>query len=512
MSPLLRNLSLSLVLLTLLRMALAAVWDVTPQEAYLWQLGKHGTLIGCDGGGLPGLLTFAANWFPQSSLALRALVPLLALVGSWCLFRLMTQLANESTAAWSVVFLNLLPAFNLAAIHLQREWIAAYFVLGGIHLVWLALHRAGKFSWYWPVAGALWGLGLNCSWVALSAPISLAVLILASRRWRKRTFSPGVWSLLAIWFAVGCLPLVIWNAMHGGAVMIQFLSSMGWLQRGWFQWRTMVDMLGNVHLGLSALVILAIWVCVQRVLRVRPREDAAYFLLAFSLPTILLAVLLSFFGLGNVGLLFPTYIPLCGLLTKIWNPRSVARDRQGLWQWLVLTCAATYSLLTVNTDILRQIGLSRSYGWDDSRHRMGWRETVSEIAKLSGVSANNFGSSALLIAESPELAAILDFYLPETTLVSRDDGYPRVQVLESSVATSQYAFWPRYDETRNGVPPEIANALYITDNDARETPPHLLQAGFDSVTLARVFDLKRFGSTVRLIRVYYCQNYRGLPY
>ena len=44
---------------------------------------------------------------------LRGTLPLVALAGSGMLFRLIQKMANDRAAAWAVVILNLLPAFNL---------------------------------------------------------------------------------------------------------------------------------------------------------------------------------------------------------------------------------------------------------------------------------------------------------------------------------------------------------------------------------------------------------------
>lgn len=518
MSPLLRFLVLTLALLTLVRLMLGMVLDVTPQEAYWAQCAQRGEWIGCDGGGLSAWLSGLAGWFPHSSLAVRFAAPLLALVGCWLLFGLVENLASERTAAWAVVILNLLPAFNLGAILLQPEWIAAYAMLGGMKLLWTGLHRAGTWDWHWPVAGGLWGVALLCHWTALSLPISVAFLFLASRRWRKRLFRPGPWLLLAGWFVVGILPLLWWDATHGQAFTDLLMARLGWHDVRWFDWSSVAGLLIQSLVAFSPLLAVAAGIAIVRVVRAKPREDAAYFLLAFTLPVAAAMSVAAIVGLGHTSFLIPALLPIAGLLAMVWQPRSAVRDRQSLWQWIALGSAAACSLVLLNTDLLRRVGIVREYRWDTTRKWHGWKETAAEAGRIIQDTAQQAPESVplLVIAETPELASILEFYLPNSLpLLQPQPEWPRIQVLESPVATSQFAFWPRYDAEsppgETAAPALGRNALFFTEMENRTGPPGTLAASFAEVNPLMVFEIRRLGAVIRRIKVFVCLDYRGAP-
>ena len=91
-----------------------------------------------------------------------------------------------------------------------------------------------------------------------------------------------------------------------------------------------------------------------------------------------------------------------------------------------------------------------------------------------------------------------------------------IQVMESPVPTSQYAFWPRYDEeseTPDTESPDTAGptALFFTDVASRSAPPAMIEQSFAEVTPLMEYEVRRHGSLVRRIKIFACRNYRGTP-
>ena len=517
MSPLIRFLAAAMALLTLVRWGLAATMEVTPSEAYLFQLALHRTWIGCDGGGIGMLAAGWAAWMVKSPLMLRLLMPLVALAASWMLFRLVQKMANDRAGAWTVVILNLLPAFNLGAILLRPEWIAALFVTAGLQLLWTGLHRAGTWNWHWPAAGALWGLALLADLSAFSLPFSFAFLLLASRRWRGRLWRPGPWLLLVSWLVIGILPLAWWNHQHGGALVDHWLLEMGWGDISGFAAQTLLHFVWQMTLALSPLFVVSAMLVGLQVARRQPREDAAYFLFAFSLPGFALLAGSAMIGLGKPTHLIPLIPPLCALLAFVWQPGSNLLDRRSLWQWITMGTAALASLTLLNTDLWRRAGILRSYDGDPSRQWQGWQETAAEASRIIQDSSAEFPQGLMLIAETPQLAAALDFYLPENLpILTPHPDWPRIQVMESPVPTSQYAFWPRYDEesetaSQQSPDAEGPTALFFTDVASRTEPPSMIEQSFAEVTPLMEYEVRRHGNLVRRIKIFACRDYRGTP-
>lgn len=517
MSPLLRFLLLGLVVLTMARWAAAAVWEVSPDEAYLYQLMRHRVFVGCDGGGVAALFAGTAM-FGKSALALRFFAPLIAASASLMFFRLLVSLAGERGAAWGVVLLNLLPSFNQGAIQLMPEWIAAYFAMGGMALLWKALHKSGKFDWRWPATGVLWGLALMSHPSALLLPVGLLFLFGVSRRWRGRLLRPSFWLLLLGWFVVGLLPLLIWNATHANSLMDRWLEEFGWRNKGWFHfdhaWQLLVQALGGISPLLLAGALWAAW----KTLRAIARDDAAYFLISFLLPVLAVVLFGGLLGLGNFTMLVPAIPVMLALTIHHWQPRSAIRDRQSIWQWSALALAAVMSLALLNTDLPRRAGIISGYRWDPTRSVRGWEATAKEAAAIVNEASVDSPEGLLLIAETPELAAALDFHLPADQFLLRPDpAWPRVQVMESPVATSEYAFWPRYDSEpapeATVAPPVLLGktALFFTEVENRHGPPTMISHTFGSVEPLMIYEVRRHEGLLRTIRVFVCRDYQGSP-
>jgi hypothetical protein len=504
MSSLSRFLLLTLALLTLVRWALAASMEVTPQEAYYFQLAQHKEFLGVDGGGLGNIFLM---WSGKSALGLRWAAPLVALGCSWGLFLLVRALAGERVASWAVVILNLLPAFNLGATQWHPEWLSAGFTLVGMFWLWQGLHKASAWEWRWPAAGAMWGLALLSHWGSLGVPLGVVMVLSVSRRWRKRWLRPGPWLLLGAWILVGWLPLLLWDGYHAGALVDRWLVEFGWAERTWFDGGRLLSWWAQLLVGISPLLLVAAgWACVQ-IARAKERDDASLFLLAWVFPALALGCMGAWCGLGSATWLIPILPALCGFLAVFWQPSSAVRDQRSVWQWCALGLAALFSLLLGNTDLLRRAGLVREYSWDVTRKWHGWQETAAEVERIVQDTVAEIPAGVLLIAETPELAAVLDFHLSaNVTGFQAMPDWPRVQLLESPTLHSQYAFWPRYDEDSGDetkpTPMAGRSALFFTDAAA-------LAGSFTSIRPVLVFEVRRYGAVVRRMRVFLCQDYVG---
>ena len=407
-----------------------------------------------------------------------------------------------------------MPAFNLGAVQWQPAWLAAAFTLAGMLWVWQGLHKAGAWEWRWPATGAAWGLALLSHCGAVMVPLGLIMVLSISRRWRKRWLRPGPWLLLAAWILTGWLPLLIWDSYHAGALLDHWSTELGWPELAWFDAGNWWSWWAQLLVGMSPLLLLAVgWACVS-LARAKQREDASLFLLAWVLPTLAMSCAGAWFGLGKSTWLIPLLPACCTFLAIFWQPTSAIRDQRSKWQWTALGLAAVTSLLLLDTDLIRRAGVVREYGWDTSRKWHGWQETASEVKQIVQDTTASIPDGVLLIAETPELAAALDFHLPaDVSGYQATPEWPRVQVMESPVLSSQYAFWPRYDEDSDDetAPHPMAgrSALFFTDSDQRIGPPGAIAASFQTVRPLLVFEVRRYGAVLRRMRVFLCQDYIG---
>jgi hypothetical protein len=264
-----------------------------------------------------------------------------------------------------------------------------------------------------------------------------------------------------------------------------------------------------------------------------------------------------------------------GILTvAFWHDlaqRHVAARRFAV---SALALGLVCSVLLVNTDVVRRLGIPWSYDVDPGARLRGWQTVAVSVNDLRHKLEKESGRPLFLIANKYQTASSLSFYLPEKRIDS--PGHPPVYYPESQAIENQYSLWGRYDEMVEPAElarlmlPKVADpvqrealaaalkemeALKPGDAAATETrrtlirallaidpalpldeyaseefnvslfhgrdalfitdqtrrPPRAILAGFEKVELVAQWEEKRRGLPLRLIQVFACHNYRSLP-
>ena len=124
------------------------------------------------------------------------------------------------------------------------------------------------------------------------------------------------------------------------------------------------------------------------------------------------------------------------------------------------------SLVLVNTDAVRRLGVHWPYHLDPGGRLRGWETAAISVNDLRHKIERETGKPLFLIANKYQTASSLSFYLPEKRVDGA--GHPPVYIPESQAIENQYSFWGRYDEMTE--PPVIARALLpkVTDLAKRD--------------------------------------------
>ena len=191
--------------------------------------------------------------------------------------------------------------------------------------------------------------------------------------------------------------------------------------------------------------------------------------------------------------------------------------------------ALVLSALVVDTDAARTLGVPWSYRRDPSARLLGWRSTAQSIADFRREEERDLGNPVFLIANRYQLAAELNFYLPDRPVQTADA--PPVYLPESQNLENQFSFWPGYDtvpapfrpageplptnaqdEFKDlGTSPFVGHsALFITDDDRHRQLPPSVESGFEECSQVAQYEIQRRGQPLRQVRIYACFNYRGL--
>jgi len=541
-----------LLVLTVARLVIAGSHELSEDEAYDHMgSGRPALSYFSKGPGVTTAIRLSTAVFGHGELGIRFLAPLLALGSSLLVYRLARSLFDERTAAWSVLILNVTPIFNTGSILLTPGPLSVFFWLAAMLAFWRALHRAASFNVYWPLAGMLAGIGFLCDYANALLLLSILLLLLVSRRWRGQLRKPGLYVMLAC-FLVWALPVVLWNHDHGW-ITVSHLKERGNLEDAATMGFNPGEFLGFLagHFGVYSPFLFAgmLWALALSTGRFF-RDESQAFLVAFALPIIALFFALALSEAGEWNGTAPGFISVGILLAFHFQHSALPQRVKSVLRATALGLAILLSLIALNTDSLRRLGLTWSYGVDQTQpkpaagdlltrparllanagdfsgHFRGWKTSAAAVAEIAeGTRASLGGDPVFLIANRSETAAALAYYLPDSVDPIRPDPrYPKIHIPESPAPQSQFSFWPGYGQVEERKEVTLGSgdtisveqspflgkdALYISDSPKRLSPPLAIQESFRQWHPVAVVDIRRGGEFVRRLKIFSCIGYKG---
>ena len=482
-----RFLFAALGLLTLWRWALLPTLELAPDEALAVFRVKHGQWGGFFEIGplVPlfarlGMLIGGANEF-----GVRFFAPLLALAASLAVWRLARDMFDEQIAGWAVVIVNVLPAFNLAAVSLTPGTFMMVLLPAVAGCLRSALQQADPLhrSW-WAAAACVAAAGLAQP-PAFATLAAVAFVFIMSGGLRQDLRGSGFRGILAAWLSVA-LCWLIWQGTHGWPVF----SSLYWLP----EWRLIPNLIRWIFLASPLLLVLFMMTVRAGLTRGLPLTHR-------DLPMMMLLPLAGidfFYGThecwpdtgGAVWMLFAavllahhsavTYVPV--IEQKI-SLRTIA-----------IVLAAVQSAFLLQTDLPRTLGLhwqfstnpgaatdrTPAFTSDPSKSMRGWRQSARVVSAVVQ-QAGGEGAWFVLASDWP-LAVELDHYLG------------RAEPVQSS-ASDLRSFAGR-------------SALFVTEDRAAGTVPDSLKNRFQRTELLSVARIMHAGNEVRWLKIFACHDYR----
>lgn len=469
-----RFLFAALGLLTLWRWALLPTLELAPDEALAVFRVKHGGMaIFHEMGPLVpllaklGMLVAGGNEF-----GVRFFAPLLALAASLAVWRLVRSLFDAQIAGWAVVLVNVLPAFNLAAVTLTSSTLVFALVPLAALCLRIALAHAQPLHWAWWAAGAcVCGAGMAQP-PALGVMAAVTMLFALPERLRHHLQAPGFIVIVGFW-SVGVL-CWLWDGADFA----------------WPEWRLLPNLLRWAVLVSPMLLVLF-------VLAARMASDRVTVMSQRSLP---LAMLLP---LAALDLLFGPHHRWPDMGGAVWMIFAamllahrgtvlggVAVEHRISLRTIALALAALQSAFLMQSDLPRTLGLtwrfSRQTGEasdyrhfftaDPSKSMRGWRESAKLVSAT--LKQANHAGSWFVLASDWRLAVELDHYLGQNEPVKSlvDD-------------------WG--DHAGRG-------ALFVTDDPAAIAPPEEIQKAFARTEVLSVARVMHAGNEVRWLKIFAC--------
>lgn len=486
--PLGRRLWQLIVAFTLLRIALAAVLPLTPQEAYYWLWSRNLAWSYFDHPPLASYsIALSTSVFGTTTFGIKmaAVAWSIGLNVVWA--RLLVDMgSNSRTAWWTLLSLNLVGIIAAYGVVIAPDSPLLFAWGATLWAVWRATQRDEARWWY--AAGLFLGLGFLAKYSAvLLVPVVGLFLLLSSRQrfWLARPQPYLALVLAAVIFA----PVVVWNAQHDWASFAfqttQRAAGMGrW--RPQFLLQLFATQIAVVTPYLLAIA-LAAWIAGLRGWRTLLLDDRRLLLIVAASVPLALFTFTSLRSMVKPNWLAPAYAPLIVLAIESRLATTVPRSLR-----IGLATSAAMLLAAVVAMAWPGVRLGDANTWS------GWPEAARRIDEIQRDLAAR-GQASFVFSTNYKNSALLAFHRA---------GHPRTYAQDIyGERALQFDFWPPENSLAG------ATGILAIDNRRDQAAlPNELANYCDSVTRVDTVEAGGAGRSARRIDLYECRGYRGHPH
>lgn len=473
---------------TLLRLLLAAVLPLLPQEAYYWSWSRHLDWSYFDH---PPLTTYSiaitTAVFGQTSFAIKAAAVLWSLGWNLMWARLILDMyADRRLAFWSLAALNLSLLYEAYGVGPTPDAPLLFAWVATIWSVW-RLSESGDGRW-WFAAGAFMGL----SWLGKYAGVLLLPVVLlyllSSREQRHWLLKPQ--SYLAVLLAgLIFMPAIYWNSQHAW-VSFAFQSSRRLGELGGLKPRYFLGLVASQFLLLTPYLFVMAMAVLGRGARAAfagKLDDRGRLLLLSAAIPIVLFTFISFRSLVKVNWLVPAFWSLVILGVRDLLAREDGQKR------LLRGLASSAAVLLIAGVVLTVPNFPLA---GDMNNWSGIDRAAARVDQISGALRAE-GTETFVFSPNYKISSLLRFYLPGQPRTYAEDIYGE--------AALQFDYFPLTTQLKG------ATGLFVSDQAWSPLDNERLKSSFDRIEFVDVIEAKAFGKVARRIAIYRGINYKGHP-
>ncbi|HEX7231534.1 MAG TPA: glycosyltransferase family 39 protein, partial [Candidatus Binatia bacterium] len=200
----------AIILFFCLRVLIASLIDLSPQEAYYWNYAMHPAFSYFDH---PPMIAWVINagqiLLGKNELGVRMGGLLLTLLSTWLLFLLGRFWFGRRAGLWAALIFQSVPLYFVYGVLITPDVPLMFFWLLTLYLISLAVREERKWAWY--LAGVALGLSLLSKYTAIFLVPSTLLLLMLDRRHRTWLLRKEPYLALLI-AALLFTPVIFWNA------------------------------------------------------------------------------------------------------------------------------------------------------------------------------------------------------------------------------------------------------------------------------------------------------------
>jgi 4-amino-4-deoxy-L-arabinose transferase-like glycosyltransferase len=504
-----------LALLTVWRLALLPTIELSPDEALGLFYARHPDWWHLEMGPLtPWMIKISTTLFGSSPIGLRWMAPLLGLAITLMIWRLCRGVFDTASATWTVLLVQVLPAFNLISTTMTSSTVGLTTGLLFMLCFRQAMHRASAWHAYWWLSALALCLSILADWrLALLYGSAVLTMAVPPRR-RHHLRAPGHF-LLILATLTGLAVMLLWNLRHDWPTW-----ESGELEP---VWSIVPSVLRWTLLASPFVLTLLVWVA-----RMCWRQRDKMPLDVWLFFSVIIPMGILDFGWGprerwpHMG--FPIWLVLgLGVLSYVsisaWQMHVRAKI---MIRTLAVLMTALQTMVLLRTDLLRSLGLRwglhsdlsefawhRFFKYDPSGVMQGWEQAGDVLDQVLRGIPQETDQRWFVIADSWQLATCLDAYLPsDAPLLQPGQDYPRIHTLQTAERNHPMALYPRYDWLAGqGQRFRTGRALFVTDSNRPKPPPAITQA-FQHCEAVSIIRIMHAGYEVRTLQIFACHDYK----
>ncbi len=477
--------------LTLIRLILASVINLVPQEAYYWLYIQQPALSYFDH---PPLCSYGiglfTHLFGNKEVFVRLSTLLFSIGTQWAVFELSKKaFGNVKIAFWSVVALNLTIFFNISAFFATPDSPLLFFWALCMLFTYQALFHHNTWA-NWILAGIFAGLAMYSKYTAVFLFLSVFCYFIISPHNRSRLWNLKPYISVIISFLV-FFPVILWNANnHWASFLFQTshrasgATKLGFkylLQLVASQFYELTPLFFILLFTVSAIIIKNFW---------HEKKERYLFFTSYSLPMIIFFVMISLTTLVKMNWLQPAYLALIILITAVYYEKC--KHKQSLRKKLKFGAIISLCLIILNLGIILFpiVPIKKGDTWN------GWGELSTEIQTL--YQEMSVKAPVFIFGNEYKIAAEMAFYSPYKELIYAQNIYNQPAL--------QFDFWKSPHQLIG------QNAIFMYSDFAPMKKIEILDSYFQKVIHYKTIEIKYWGFTFRRFYLYKCYNYMGPVY
>ena len=474
-----------------LRLVLAMLVPLTPQEAYYWTWSRFPDLSYFDH---PPLASYAialtTTVAGQTAFGIKLAAVAWSLGWNILWARLtMDMFGDRRLTLWSLAALNVSLLYVLYGVGATPDGPLLFGWIGVVWAVWHADKPCNRHWWY--AAGAFGGVALLGKYpaVLLVPVVCLFLAMVPERRHWLRRIEPYVAAAIA---AAVFSPVLIWNAEHGW-VSMAFQSSRRLGEMGGLKPRFFALLLASQCVLLTpylfGISIAAAWRAAREwmVSRTHVRPHVLLLLLNAAIPLIVF-VAASFRTNAKVNWLMPAWWSLVVLGMHF----SLAReDRARGRAWGLGTSALLLVLAVVATTAPNMPLPGNLNIWS------GWRRAGGQVDQAVAAE-RSAGTRAFVFSPNYKISSLIWFYRPSQERTYAQDILGRKAL--------QYDFFPATEDLTGAT-----GFLVLSDQAQSALDLDAVRPLFHRLERIEVLETGAMGRSTRRIEIWKGTSYRGRP-